>query len=355
MPTTTYDYFVLGGGPAGVAAAYFLSQEGYKVLLVEQRPHLGAKPCGGGVPTQLNMTLTVPADSILNKIRSLTLYFNMKHVGTWDAKETIFYLIDRTKFLEHYSTSFDVALKTSAKVTHLYATINNEKVDISKVIIATGYSWRFRERDMLAQTLQYYVKDIKIDDPSEMKFYFFKDLIGYAWFFPYGEREAKVGIGGLDVTVNQLKVRLDMLLKELNIDTSSITRIDGAPIDMGGIKLEWAKEPTYVVGEALGAVMPLTGEGIRPSILTAKVLAHAIAREKDYREVLGSMKLYKATQLQAKILKKVRKEGKVPTLKELSPKNVEAIYKFGMGEAGIREFLSILPKAFSLSLLKKLI
>lgn len=44
---TQYDAIVVGAGPAGSTAAYFMAKEGMKVLLVERGPYPSAKSCGG--------------------------------------------------------------------------------------------------------------------------------------------------------------------------------------------------------------------------------------------------------------------------------------------------------------------
>ncbi|MBP2644790.1 MAG: electron transfer flavoprotein-ubiquinone oxidoreductase [Firmicutes bacterium] len=49
-PKTTkkkYDAIVVGAGPAGSTAAYFMAKEGMNVLLLERGPYPGAKNCGG--------------------------------------------------------------------------------------------------------------------------------------------------------------------------------------------------------------------------------------------------------------------------------------------------------------------
>jgi flavin-dependent dehydrogenase len=129
-----------------------------------------------------------------------------------------------------------------------------------------------------------------------------------------------------------------------------IVKREGAPIDMGGLKPSWSPNPPYVVGEAIGAVMPLTGEGIRPSILTSYALATSIFRNENYTELLQKLNIYKASRLQAKILKRVAKEGaKIPFKdKELSPRTIEIIYKLGMGEIRLRELLYLAGKLPSL-------
>lgn len=42
-----YDVIVVGAGPAGACAAYFMAKEGLDVLLLERGPFPGAKSCGG--------------------------------------------------------------------------------------------------------------------------------------------------------------------------------------------------------------------------------------------------------------------------------------------------------------------
>jgi len=343
-----YDFLVVGGGPAGVATAYFLGEKGFRVLLVEQRPRLGSKPCGGGVPPHINMLLPTPSDVVKNIVKSMSINFEFREVGRWDAKKPIFYMIDRSSYLEHYVTNFEVKVKTAAKISGTSVMVGSDKFPLKNTIIATGYSWKMSERDMLAQTYQYYIEGVKISEPENIQFFFFKDLIGYAWFFPYGDKEGKVGIGGLNKSVAEMKPMLDKVVEWLGLKGGRITRVDGAPIDMGGLKVEWSTEPTYAVGEAIGAVMPLTGEGIRPSIMTAKALSHAITNGKDYKSALKDLSIYKASKQQAKILRKMKKEGRVPHIKELSPKVVELIYRFGLGEAKLRDFLTALPTSFSI-------
>jgi len=45
-----YDAIVIGAGPAGAAAAYFLARSGKSVLLLEKRTLPRHKSCAGGLP-----------------------------------------------------------------------------------------------------------------------------------------------------------------------------------------------------------------------------------------------------------------------------------------------------------------
>ena len=44
--TTGYDVLIVGAGPSGSTAAYYLGKMGYKVCLVDKKKFPRAKPCG---------------------------------------------------------------------------------------------------------------------------------------------------------------------------------------------------------------------------------------------------------------------------------------------------------------------
>jgi flavin-dependent dehydrogenase len=172
--------------------------------------------------------------------------------------------------------------------------------------------------------------------------------VGYAWIFPLNERSVKVGIGGLNIDVEKLEAMLQDILNKYSLKGKIVKR-EGAPIDMGGLKPEWGiagEGGPYVVGEAIGAVMPITGEGIRPSVITAHTLATSLDMNHDYVKMLSKLNIYKASRMQRKLLERVAKNGASLPFKEreLSPKTIELIYKLGMGEIGFKELLSLASK-----------
>ncbi|EZQ12170.1 hypothetical protein CM19_00095 [Candidatus Acidianus copahuensis] len=86
-----------------------------------------------------------------------------------------------------------------------------------------------------------------------------------AGFFP-GPQGSRIGIGG-DAPFQVLNERLNYLLKGEKLSYGV------ARISIGGIR-----EGSYV-GEAGGAVFPITGEGIRPSIMHAYLMSKVIKGE----------------------------------------------------------------------------
>ena len=49
MSAATTDVLVIGGGPSGAAAAYWLAEAGHDVLLVEKKKYPREKTCGDGL------------------------------------------------------------------------------------------------------------------------------------------------------------------------------------------------------------------------------------------------------------------------------------------------------------------
>jgi choline dehydrogenase-like flavoprotein len=50
MPSESHNVIVVGAGPAGASAAYWLGEAGQQVLALERDRLPRYKPCGGGVP-----------------------------------------------------------------------------------------------------------------------------------------------------------------------------------------------------------------------------------------------------------------------------------------------------------------
>jgi flavin-dependent dehydrogenase len=49
MTTSDFDVIVVGGGPAGSKAAYYLGQKGIKMLVIDKKKFSRDKFCGGGI------------------------------------------------------------------------------------------------------------------------------------------------------------------------------------------------------------------------------------------------------------------------------------------------------------------
>jgi flavin-dependent dehydrogenase len=139
--------------------------------------------------------------------------------------------------------------------------IEQKKDDI--IIDATGISRAFLGRyqhDIQYRTLEYLTE---YSDYPEFYFYFLPGGNGYFWSFPLGNK-FHVGIG------SRYLEGLSMLKKY------KYTKVTSRNIRMAPLFDSVYNGNVVGVGEAIGTVSPITGEGILPSIKSAEILFNCI-------------------------------------------------------------------------------
>jgi len=65
---------IIGGGPAGAAAAVALSKAGLRATVYESMDRLAVKPCGRAMPATSDLPLPIPRDVIIEPVRRAVLY-----------------------------------------------------------------------------------------------------------------------------------------------------------------------------------------------------------------------------------------------------------------------------------------
>ncbi|PYB68047.1 hypothetical protein DMB44_05975 [Thermoplasma sp. Kam2015] len=148
---------------------------------------------------------------------------------------------------------------------------NNRETDI--IVDATGVS-----RYYLGQTpddVTYFTKEYLTDSQIHDDFYFLflKNGSGYLWEFPLGSGLSHVGVGSIR--------REDLAF----IDAYRRLRITGRKIRMKPLFEKAVKGNIIGIGEAIGTVSPLTGEGIIPSIESAELLYRSISEGGTLNEI----------------------------------------------------------------------
>jgi flavin-dependent dehydrogenase len=113
---------------------------------------------------------------------------------------------------------------------------------------------------------------VRLDLSPGLHFYFENDLVsnGYAWAFPCGET-VRLGLGSFEEGL-KLRPRLVRFLKRFGLEIGE-TR--------GGVLAVERSEPlageVFVVGDAAGQCLPVTGEGIRTAIFHGVHCGRAVA------------------------------------------------------------------------------
>ncbi len=303
------DLHIIGAGPAGVSAAFYLSRQGFNIAIYESAHKPGMKPCGRAIPAATSLDIPIIEKCIEKPLTGASLYVDGEHVFTLDGLNG--YIVDRICLFEellslsnvetYYQSRFDFKNRT--------VRINGSKKyipvrDNYRIVNATGHVSYKGEK---INALQYIFRTNILDEQERIEIYFDTRLIGYYWVFPSSPGHAEVGVGGYaDFTL--LKDLLNkFIVRDKRFTNKNPEKIEGAQIAVGGIRIVENKNEPIRIGEAAGFVLPLTGEGIRPSLLSGKHFAEAIIKGKDPIEELKKAKIAESIKIQRKILEGVKK------------------------------------------------
>ncbi|MDG2426998.1 MAG: geranylgeranyl reductase family protein [Acidimicrobiales bacterium] len=312
-PTHTTDLLVVGGGPAGSAAAITGAKAGCSVLLVDKASFPRDKCCGDGLTTlalRLGEHLGLDpnllsrwqpvADAVIHSPSGRSTRFPLpSNDGQYAA------IVPRQ--------DYDMALLSLAReagaevvdgheVTHLGVVGNGGGATVevaglgsvwAKTVVAADGMWSTVRRNLGLSTsddrgqwhaFRQYVSNVS-RLASDLHIWFEPDLLpGYAWSFPLPDGRANLGFGvlrGGPVPVGDTGKIWDGLM-----DRPSIRAVLGDHAQLEGRRTAWpipAKVdravldygPVLFVGDAAAATDALTGEGIGQALMTGILAAEA--------------------------------------------------------------------------------
>ncbi|MFX1449199.1 MAG: NAD(P)/FAD-dependent oxidoreductase [Promethearchaeota archaeon] len=323
-----YDIIISGSGPSGSIAGETAARAGLKVLIFERHkldPRF-EKPCGGSVPKHVWDEFKLPS----NKISERKIYGNMMIAPNnknfvlrsepnfgWNVKRSVFdkFLADRAidsgVEIIAQSTVRDiiiendlvkgVVVKTPDGIKEFRAKITIAADGVgSKIVPKVGIRQKWKRED-LGFCAVGFVKDyIGLDGEFSINLFYLSNEIApnaYAWIFPFSNNLANVGLGlfktegnPMDYLQNFLKwSRIKKQFKNPNIIWKS-----NFPIPIQGISKKLFTNGFMGVGDAVGFVSPIIGEGISYGMTSGKLAAEtaieAIEKE-DYS--INILKKYK--------------------------------------------------------------
>ena len=192
---------------------------------------------------------------------------------------------DKIQLIKDMAKGCKIHYNTTPKIEDL-----NSEFDL--IVDATGFYRSYLpkpERDFYLPTYQYkieYEDHVPFDD-----FYLkpFSSISGYFWYFPLGKKYAHVGAG------DKNKKHVEETNAFLKKHGGKIIKTVGRPIRLATPDM---CEPFYHgkvvgVGESIGTVYPLLGEGIIPSMTCADIFIENLGKNERYREqVLRKFSIY---------------------------------------------------------------
>ncbi|MCS7127545.1 MAG: NAD(P)/FAD-dependent oxidoreductase [Thaumarchaeota archaeon] len=292
---------IAGGGIVGSYLANLLSDEHEVIVLERQKPESFKAVCAWGTSYHEMRRLLEAVDLefdeyVLHVGKRMAVDLGhgvvevpLKGLCTFDKRRLILDLHKRIRVLY------------GAEVRR------TDRPDGDLVVDATGFHRTLLprpERDYFIPSLEYLVK---YRDPPLDDFYVrpLKPLSGYLWYFPLGDGLAHVGAG------DYYKRHVQVLNEFVSRHEGEVLATVGRPVRITPPHLAMPVRDDKVVGvgESVGAVYPVLGEGIIPGMQNAEILTELLSDSRlgEYEEALRSffMPYYRAFQF---IRKKFRRE-----------------------------------------------
>lgn len=293
---------VVGAGPAGVSAAANLARLGYDVVVYEAAARPGLKPCGYGVPSLGDLPVRLPKDTVLVRIRGARLLVDGVEAATIRG-ELEGVILDKPATLEAILAEAGVEYYYRARYdpSRRIVRVGGRVVDVREPVLLAG-GWPYYDGEKIAAVqVEARARGLEWD---MLEVHFDTRLVGYYWIFPRSDTHVDVGVGGY-ADFNTLKSLLHKFLDSDPRLSSPRGSVRGALIAVGGLRLR-AWKGHVLAGEAAGFVLPLTGEGIRPSMISGKAAGEALVQGRDPVKAQESLPIARAVTVQRRILEKVK-------------------------------------------------
>ena len=301
MNRPDWDAIVVGGGPGGASAAFYLSQVGLSTLVVERERMPRYKACGGAIPRQTLARFPFDLEGLVcsapDQVRLACQDLPTLDVALADKPVA---MVVRSEFDAFMLSHSGAEVLEGTAVTGVRENKDGIQVEVGSrtltaryLVGADGAASRvarmlgLRPNRQLGGTLEAHVP---LPDSGPLREAYGNRALfslaavdwGYAWVFPKGDFLA-VGIGRFRPGRVDLRQALKGEMDRLGIGLAGVA-VHGHPLPSWPLSWVRPQEPLatrrcLLVGDAAGLVDPLLGEGIRYAIASGRLAAEAIARD----------------------------------------------------------------------------
>ena len=318
-----HDVLVIGAGPAGAAAGYWLAQEGLDVVIVDKKVFPREKTCGDGLtPRAVKQIHDMGLGDQLSQFhrydglratahgKTLELHWpthpmypqhgyvvRRRELDTMVARNAV---AAGATLLEGHEALAPVLERGFVRGATVQANDSETPFNITAryVIVADGANSRFGRALGTFRTKEWpYGTAIRtywetprhaepwIESVLDVKDRQGNPMPGYGWIFPVGDGTVNIGVGLLSTfrdfksvnTTHLLNEYAHMIADRWEINPDQPTgKATSRRIPMGG-SVGPKSGPTYlVVGDSAGNVNPFNGEGIGYAYETARMAAQIL-------------------------------------------------------------------------------
>ncbi|QKR00943.1 NAD(P)/FAD-dependent oxidoreductase [Metallosphaera tengchongensis] len=251
---------IRGGGVGGSLLGALLQSVGHDVTLFDIKDKY-IKPCGDIVPN----------------VYRPPFQWDVKY----EIKEFAFYLDNERLYDVRYRSPKWLTIDKSGWInsmrSNLRQIVTNERPNLENYDLSIDSRGPYPMDREVVYTTRALVKVDKFNPEAILEFD--TKLTGFYWIFPAEEGLLNVGSGFLE-NKNSRALLLDYMRQRF--DKFEVIDLRGAPISVGKVPVKEGR-----IGEARGLVFPLSGEGIRPSAISAEIAFRAIQRGKSMEEELN--------------------------------------------------------------------
>ena len=320
------DALVIGGGPGGAAASYWLAKAGHEVAFVERKTFPREKTCGDGLTPravhQLQEMGLEPAivaaghhryDGLRAIAHGITLELQWPEHPVFPSYGYVVRRRDLDRLVADRAVDAGATLHQGTEavapiledglvrgaVVEDKESGEERELRARYVVVADGANSRFgrslgasRNRSFpQGMAIRGYFESPLHDDPWIESALDVRDrngnsLPGYGWIFPVGDGTINVGIGLLSTFRDWKSVNTSHLMDEFSHTAPEYWGISpatstgpptGGRLPMGG-SVSPNVGPTWVlVGDAAGTINPFNGEGIDYAYETGRMAADLVS------------------------------------------------------------------------------
>jgi digeranylgeranylglycerophospholipid reductase len=313
MDARVYDVLVVGGGPAGLAAAAAAAHTGARVAVLERQKEIGypVHTSGGSWISDMR-ALGIPSDlfypirrvTFLSPNRSARFAYDDPVCCVLDVRGVYQHLAGRAIAAGaeiHPNSPVEAPIVEDGRVVGVVAKDHRNRADAwrAKVVVdASGFSRTLTTRSGLHTGFRRYGFGAEYDlyaphyDPDELYLIMGSQVApsGYAWAFPRGKGRVRLGVGVIRPDVEaDARDYLDTFAQRLPTLAPAFAGASPLEYHTGlfpseGVAERFVADGLLATGDAAGHGSTLVGEGIRFAIYSgqmAGVVAGGAARAGD--------------------------------------------------------------------------